>query len=223
MQSTGKSGRWANIYAVASNGFTGGGFGEEDDVSTTDIDVSISEDDEASTTEDDVSTADDDASPDNDDASTGKDDCRFTDNEDTNKGPSRRKRGMKYGAKKTACFFAILKCFEAELWQEEHRIGDKITIRKAHFRKALLQDADAEIGRQAETMAMKVMRVAEVEKTQNALQRVHGEDLPSQLYGYYSYSALSKNANIDELVKELHARGMIEFNKGQGVKHGVTF
>jgi hypothetical protein len=42
---------------------------------------------------------------------------------------------------------------------------------------------------------------------------------PSQLYGYYSYSALTKKINRDQLIKELHFRG-IDFNKGviQGVK-----
>ena len=46
-------------------------------------------------------------------------------------------------------------------------------------------------------------------------------DLPSQLCGHYSCSTLSKTANVAELVKELHARGLNEFNETQGVRHGV--
>jgi hypothetical protein len=59
------------------------------------------------------------------------------------------------------------------------------------------------------------------EKAPNALERIRGEDLPSQLHGCYSCSTLSKTANVAELVKELHARGLNEFNETQGVRHGV--
>ena len=110
-------------------------------------------------------------------------------------------------------FFGILAGFEAQVKLEERRLGNDLKSRKAHFRSLLINEADSEKEKQAETSATEIMSVADVVKAPNSRQRVRGEDKPSQLYGYYSYSALTKKINRDQLIKELQVRG-IGFNNG---------
>ena len=100
--------------------------------------------------------------------------------------------------------FAAVDDFETQLKQEESRPGCKIKPRKELFRNKLLEEADVEKENQAEAAAIEVMSVAGTEKAPSALERIRGEDLPSQLHGHYSHSTPSKTANVAELVKELH-------------------
>jgi hypothetical protein len=204
MQSTGKTGKWANTFEIASNGFAGSKNDTEDD----------SDDDSSCAAEE----SDNDSSSDEDD---NNEDSKDDDVSCDDKGPSRRKQGSSTGPKKIRSFFPAVDDFETQLQQEGSRLGCEIKPRKEHFCNELLKEADAEKEKQAEAAAIEVMSVAGTEQAPSALERIRGEDSPSQLHGCCSHFTLSKTANVAELVKEPHARGLNEFNGTQGVRHGV--
>jgi hypothetical protein len=172
MQSTCKSGRWANIYAIASNGFTGNEIDDEDvgdDNTNSDGDTvgSPGDDNDASTSSNDA-TSDDESEY----------DCCFGYDDDSEKGASRREQGQACGPRKIKSFFGILARFEAQVEREERRLGNDIKSQKAHFRSLLIDQADSEKAKQAETAAIEIMSVADIVKAPNARQRVRGEDKP---------------------------------------------